>query len=42
MPAMSKLLKVLKSKEKIILNDLEKARLDNLDQIINNVIEETI
>lgn len=42
MPAMCKLLKVLKSKEKMILNDLGEAKLDNLDKIINNVIEETI
>ena len=42
MPSMCKLLKVLKSKEKIILNDLGKAKVDSLDQIINNVIEETI
>ncbi len=42
MPSMSRLLKVLKSKEKTILSDLEESRLDNLDQIINNVIEETM
>lgn len=42
MPSMDKLLKALKSKEKIILSDLEEAKLDNLDKIINNVIEETI
>ncbi len=42
MPSMCKLLKLLKSKEKTILSDLGKARLDSLDQIINNVIEETI
>ena len=41
-PSMSKLLKVLKSKEKVILNDLGESKLDNLDQIINNAIEETI
>lgn len=40
--SMSKLLRILKSKEKLILSDLEEARLDNLDNIINNVIEETI
>ncbi len=42
MPSMSKLLKLLKSKEKIILNDLGNAKVDSLDQIINHVIEETI
>ncbi len=40
--SMSKLLKILKSKEHLILSDLEEARLDNLDNIINNVIEETM
>lgn len=42
MPSMNKLIKALKSKEKMILSDLEEAKLDNLDKIINNVIEETI
>lgn len=42
MPSMSKLLNLLKSKEKTILNDLEKSKLDNLDMIINHVIEETM
>ena len=42
MPSMSKLLKILKSKEKTILSDLGESKLDNLDQIINNVIEETM
>ena len=42
MPSMNKLLKLLKSKEKTILSDLEESKLDNLDQIINNVIEETM
>ena len=42
MPSMSKLLKILKSKEKTILSDLGESKLDSLDRIINNVIEETI
>ena len=42
MPSMEKLIKTLKSKEKIILNDLGESKLDNLDEIINNVIEEAM
>ena len=42
LPSMSKLLKLLKSKEKTILSELGASRLDSLDQIINNVIEETM
>ena len=42
MPSMSKLLKLLKIKEKVILDDLENSKLDNLDMIINHVIEETM
>ena len=40
--SMSKLLSILKSQEKLILSDLGEAKLDNLDNIINNVIEETM
>ena len=40
--SMNKLLSILKSKEKLILSDLEESKLDNLDNIINNVIEETM
>jgi len=42
MPSMCKLLKILKIREEDILNDLEEAKLDNLDRIINYVIEETM
>ena len=42
MPSMSKLLKLLKTKEKTILNDLKESKFDNIDQIINHVIEETM
>ena len=42
MPSMNKLLKILKSKEKTIIKDLGEAKLDNLEQIINNAIEETM
>ena len=42
MPSMNKLLKILKSKEKAIIKDLGEAKLDNLEQIINNAIEETL
>ena len=42
MPSMKKLLSILKSKERMIISDLEESKLDNLDTIINNVIEETI
>lgn len=42
MPSMSKLIITLKSKEKLILNDLGESKLDNLDKIINRAIEEAI
>ena len=42
MPSMSKLLITLKSKEKLILNDLGESKLDNLDKIINHAIEEAM
>ena len=42
MPSMSKLLITLKSKEKLILNDLGESKLDNLDEIINHAIEEAM
>ncbi len=42
MPSMKKLLQILKSKEKSIIDDLEEANLSNLDMIINRAIEETI
>ena len=42
MPSMSKLITTLKSKEKLILNDLGESKLDNLDKIINHAIEEAM
>ena len=42
MPSMSKLIITLKSKEKLILNDLGESKLDNLDKIINHAIEEAM
>ncbi len=42
MPSMMKLMKILKIKERTIIMDLEAARLDNLDTIINYVIKEAM
>ena len=42
MSSMSKLIITLKSKEKLILNDLGESKLDNLDKIINHAIEEAM
>ena len=42
MPSMNKLLSILKSKERTIISDLGESKLDNLDNIINHVIEETM
>ena len=42
MPSMSKLIITLKSKEKLILNDLGESKLENLDKIINHAIEEAM
>ena len=42
MPSMMKLIKILKIKEKVIINDLEESKLDNLDTIINYVIKEAM
>ncbi len=42
MPSMKKLLNLLKIKERIIIKDLWESKLDNLENIINCVIEETI
>lgn len=42
MPSMMRLLRILRIKEKSIINELEDDNLDNLDMIINNAIEEAI
>jgi len=42
MPSMMKLIRILKSKENMIIKDLGESNLDNLDNIINHVIDETI